>query len=196
MALTRSLLRELNLEDSVIEQIIQAHSETVTALKAEIDAARTDASALAEVTAERDMLLEQIALLSAQQADAQQIQAEFDAWKAREQQSLTDTEKQQLIRQALLDAGANEKAVALLAREIDPESLVITGGALQNAEEIIAPVREKYASFFARPVRLPASVIQPPASLHGALTRQDVAAMSPEEINANWDAVRAVLART
>ena len=71
MALTRSLLRELNLEDSVIEQIIQAHSETVTALKAEIDAARTDASALAEVTAERDMLLEQIALLSAQQADAQ-----------------------------------------------------------------------------------------------------------------------------
>ena len=76
MALTRSLLRELNLEDSVIEQIIQAHSETVTALKAEIDAARTDASALAEVTAERDMLLEQIALLSAQQADAQQLQAE------------------------------------------------------------------------------------------------------------------------
>ena len=70
MALTRSLLRELNLEDSIIEQIIQAHSETVTALKAEIDAARTDASALAEVTAERDMLLEQIALLSAQQADA------------------------------------------------------------------------------------------------------------------------------
>ena len=89
MALTRSLLRELNLEDSVIEQIIQAHSETVTALKAEIDAARTDASALAEVTAERDMLLEQIALLSAQQADAQQIQAEFDAWMARDQQSLT-----------------------------------------------------------------------------------------------------------
>ena len=51
MALTRSLLRELNLEDSVIEQIIQAHSETVTALKAEIDAAHTDASTLAEVTA-------------------------------------------------------------------------------------------------------------------------------------------------
>ena len=195
MALTRSLLRELNLEDSVIEQIIQAHSETVTALKAEIDAARADASALTEVTAERDMLLEQVALLSVQQADAQQLQAEFEAWKAREQQSVTDAEKQQLIRQALLDAGANEKAVALLAREIDPESLVIVGGALQNAEEIIAPVREKYAAFFAKPVRLPASVIQPPASLHGALTRQDVAAMSAEEINANWDAVRAVLAR-
>ncbi|MGN0747507.1 MAG: phage scaffolding protein [Aristaeellaceae bacterium] len=195
MALTRSLLRELNLEDSVIEQIIQAHSETVTVLKAGIDAARTDASTLAEVTAERDMLLEQVALLSAQQADAQQLQAEYEAWKAREQQSVTDAEKQQLIRQALLDAGANEKAVTLLAREIDPDSLVITGGVLQNAEEVIAPVREKYAAFFAQPVRLPASVIQPPASLHGALTRQDVAAMSAEEINANWDAVRAVLAR-
>ncbi|MGN1019810.1 MAG: hypothetical protein ACI4O7_05510, partial [Aristaeellaceae bacterium] len=195
MALTRSLLRELNLEDSAIEQIIQAHSETVTALKAEIDAARAEAAALTDVTAERDMLMEQIAQLSAQQADARQLQEEFDAWKAREQQSLTDAEKQRLLRQALLDAGANGKAVALLAREIDPDSLVITGGALHNAGEVIAPVREKYAAFFARPVRLPAPVIQPPASLHGALTRQDLAAMSAEDINANWDAVRAALAR-
>ncbi|MGN0778886.1 MAG: hypothetical protein ACI4MJ_07055 [Aristaeellaceae bacterium] len=195
MALTRSLLKELALDDSTAEQIILAHSETVSALKAEIDAARAEASALAEMTAERDMLLEQVALLSAQQADAAQVQAEFDAYKAQEAQRLTDSEKQELLRKALLEAGANEKALALLAREIDPASLVISGGVLANAQDVIAPLKEKYGAFFAQPVRLSTPVIQPPSSLRGALTRQDVAAMSADEINANWDAVRAVLAR-
>lgn len=180
MSLTRSMLKEMALTDDQVEQIILAHLETVDALKAEITAAQED----------RALLTEQLAELAAQQQDAASIQAEFDRYKAQ----LSAEEIQRILRDALIKAGANEKAVMLLSREIDPEAAQIDGGKLTNAEELIAPIREKYAAFFATPVSRPVPTIQPPATLHGSLTRQDVARMTTEEINQNWDAVRSVLA--
>lgn len=183
MSLTRSMLKEMALTDDQVEQIILAHLETVDALKAEITAAQED----------RALLTEQLAELAAQQQDAASIQAEFDRYKAQMQAQLSAEEIQRILRDALIKAGANEKAVMLLSREIDPEAAQIDGGKLTNAEELIAPIREKYAAFFATPVSRPVPTIQPPATLHGSLTRQDVARMTTEEINQNWDAVRSVL---
>ena len=44
MALTRKLLEGMGIEDKQIETIIEAHSETVTALKAERDKAKETAA--------------------------------------------------------------------------------------------------------------------------------------------------------
>lgn len=186
MSLTRNLLKEMDLTDDQIEQIIQAHAETVDALKSEISAAQEDHA----------LLMEQIAQLTLQQKDAEAIQAEFDRYKADIQESMSEEETQRLLREALLQAGANEKAVMLLVREIDVSAVQTENGKLLNAEEVINPIREKYAAFFAKPVAQPAPAIQPPASLHGMLTRQDVVRMTPEEINRNWAAVRSVLAHS
>lgn len=185
MSLTRSMLQNMHLADEQIEQIISAHVETVDALKAEIATAAED----------RKLLMEQLAEMTQQHKDAETIQAEFDRYKAETQSALSQEETQRLIREALIKAGANEKAVMLLAREIDPDAALIEQGRLANADALITPVREKYAAFFAQPIPKPAPTIQPPASLHGSLTRQDVARMTTEEINQNWAAVRTVLAR-
>ena len=184
MSLTRNLLKEMHLEEAQIEQIIQAHAETVTALKAEIASANDD----------RALLLEQLSEMSLQAQDAKAIQEAFDRYKAETQAAATQEDLQRVIREGLLKAGANEKAVLLLSREIDPAQLQTEDGQYVNLDELIQSVRDKYAAFFAEPVVTPVPVIQPPASLHGALTRQDVDRMTPEEINRNWAAVRTVLA--
>lgn len=56
MALTRKYLKALGIEDEKIEQIIEAHTETVDALKNERDGFKASADKLAEVQKELDGL--------------------------------------------------------------------------------------------------------------------------------------------
>lgn len=191
MSLTRKLLKEMDLAEDQIEQIILAHADTISALKAEIAQAKADCDSANE---EKALLLEKLSELSHWQEEAQRVQSAFDAYKEQAAQAQSDAEKQQLIRQALIDAGANEKALDLLSRLIDPAALDIQEGKLANAQALVDPIRETYGAFFAQPVLIPTPTIQPPASSHGALRVEDIARMSSQEINANWAAVRSVLA--
>ena len=65
MSLTRQLLKDLQLSDEAIEQVIAAHIETVNALKAERDAASAELEALRA---------------TADQSTAE-VQAAFDAYR-------------------------------------------------------------------------------------------------------------------
>ena len=56
MALTRKYLKALGIEDEKIEQIIEAHTETVDGLKNERDGFKASADKLAEVQKELDGL--------------------------------------------------------------------------------------------------------------------------------------------
>lgn len=58
MALTRKYLKAMGIEDDKIEQIIDAHTETVDGLKTQIAQYKTDAEKLAGVQAELDALKE------------------------------------------------------------------------------------------------------------------------------------------
>ena len=49
MALTRKMLKAMGIEDEKIDQIIEAHSETVDALKEQRDQYKADAEKLPEV---------------------------------------------------------------------------------------------------------------------------------------------------
>ena len=56
MAFTRKMLKAMGIEDEKIDQIIDAHSETVDALKADRDTYKEDAAKLAAVQKELDEL--------------------------------------------------------------------------------------------------------------------------------------------
>ncbi|MBQ8654394.1 MAG: hypothetical protein IJ507_05585 [Clostridia bacterium] len=185
MSLTRRQLREMELTSEQIEQIILSHAETVEALKAEAASAREEAH----------QLREQLDMQSSAMEDAQTVQAAFDAYKAQIEATQSLQTKQQLIRTALMEAGANEQAAELLLGAVDPQKAEVEDGRLLNADALLDSVRQKHAAFFSEPARIPLPVLQPPASLYGALTKEDVSRMSAEEINRNWHAVRSVLGR-
>lgn len=179
MALTRQLLKDMQLTDENIEQIIAAHVATIEALKNERDAAAA----------------ENQALRAAADQSAAQVQQAFDAYRAQVEQDRQTRKALEILRLSMLQAGCNEKALDLLIQSIDPAALEMEGGMLKNSAALIADLRSKYADFFARPVRMPAPTLQPPVTASGPLTRDDLSRMSVDEINRNWSAVKGVLAK-
>ena len=80
MALTRKLLRSMGIEDEKIDQIIDAHTETVNALKDERDGLKDAADRLKKAEAELEEL-------KAKPADSfkekfEKEHADFEAFKA------------------------------------------------------------------------------------------------------------------
>ena len=61
MALTRKMLKAMGIEDEKIDQIIEAHTETVDALKEERDTYKEDASKLTAVQKELETAKSQLA---------------------------------------------------------------------------------------------------------------------------------------
>ena len=193
MALTRKLLRELQLEENHIERIIAAHVETVDALRQERDAASAQAARMDSVAQERDALREQVADLTARRDEAARIQADFDAYRAQVERDRLAGERNAALRAALLDAGANPQAVDLLSGAVTAPEACWEGGRLRDAASVVAPVKERYAALFARPVAVPTPRIAPPGDSAGVLTRADIGRMSEQEILANWGAVQSAL---
>lgn len=195
MSLTRKQLKELQLDDAVIEEIIAAHAATVEALKAERDAALSAASAAEEAAAQRDALAAQVAEMQAAQQSAAEVQAAFDAYRAQQDKARRDALVQEELREALRSAGCNPQAVELLLGCISPDDAVVEDGRVTNAQSLIAPVAEAYAAFFAQPTCVPAPLIRPPVTHAGPLTREELSRMSADEINRNWSAVKGVLSK-
>lgn len=179
MALTRQLLKELQLSDETIEAIISAHVSTIEALKDERDTALAEAELLRASSTQ----------------STQQVQQAFDAYRAQVEQDRQSHKAKELLRLTMLQAGCNEKAIDLLLQSIDPSELEMEGGMLKNGAALVARLRSKYADFFARPVRMPTPYLQPPVPSGGTLTLDDLSHMSADEINRNWDAVKGILAK-
>lgn len=78
MALTRKLLKSFSLEESAIDSIIEAHAETVDALKKE----RDEAKARADQANELDRQLKEANEKLAKAGDSAKIQKDFDDYKA------------------------------------------------------------------------------------------------------------------
>lgn len=166
MSLTRRLLRELELNDETIERIIEAHAETVDALRAEANA-------------------------RGQETD--RVRAEFDAYRLETEQAQTAAQRQSALREALTRAGMNELAVPLLARTLETTDEDWDGPRLRDEEAFLAPLRQEYAGFFPRTEMLPTDPVTPPLNGSSALSREDLRRMTPGEINRNWQLVRSAL---
>ena len=89
MSLTRQLLKDLQLGDDAIEQVIAAHIETVNALKAERDAAAAELEALRA---------------TADQSTAE-VQAAFDAYRAQIETDRNTAKALDMVRLAMIQAG-------------------------------------------------------------------------------------------
>ena len=99
MALTRKLLRSMGIEDDKIDQIIEAHGETVSALKDERDQYRDAAEALPGVQKELDDLKakpEQVKSLIEDMAQNYENPAEVVAWYYADKQRLANVESMAL----------------------------------------------------------------------------------------------------
>ena len=100
MALTRKLLKGMNLTDEQVDTIIEAHSETVDGLKSEIDTLKKDGHDLAEVRKQLETANKE---LEAAKKDGWKdkhdaVKREFDEYKASQTAKETAVAKEKAVR--------------------------------------------------------------------------------------------------
>ena len=172
MAFTRKMLKAMNIEDEKIDQIIDAHSETVDALKADRDAYKEDAAKLAAVQKELDELKAKGD--DGYKAKYEAEKAAHDALKADIAAKETKQAKTDAYRELLKGANIDEKRIATILRAEAPTIDKIeldADGKIKNAEQYTESIKSDWADFIVTQSAKGTNTATPPANGGAASTK-------------------------
>jgi hypothetical protein len=189
MALTRKMLRAMGIEDDKADEIIEAHAETVDALKAKAQEAGDGAGKAEELAKQVEQLKKE--LEEAQKAgDPDGLKAKYDkeheafeAYKADVSAKEADRTKRSLYRKFLTDAGVDPKRVDAVLRVSDLSKVEVKDGAIQGADELEKGIKSDWADFIPTTSTQGAEPATPPKV--GAEPEPDYSKMTATEY-INW----------
>lgn len=184
MSLSRKMLKAMGIEDEKIDQIIEAHSETVNALKDEIAENKDAAEKLTGVQKELDKLK-----ADAKEAEAkgerdpykvkyEAIKEEYEEYKNGITAKETKAEKEKLYTELLKEAGVSEKRISAILKVTDLDAIEVEEGKLKNSKDIAKNIKEEWADFISKTEEKGAKVSNPPSGNGGkALTKDEIMAI-------------------
>ena len=178
MSLTRKMLKAMGIEEEKIDQIIEAHSETVDSLKADRDSYKEDAEKLKDVQKELDDL-------KAKGDDGwkekhDRLKEEFDQYKNDVQEKETKAAKEAAYRAVLKDANLSEKGIEKAVKYADWDKIELDAdGKLKGANDHIKAVREEWAEYVTTTTTTGAKTSNPPANNGGKTgkTKEEIMAI-------------------
>ena len=172
MGFSRKMLKAMGIEEDKIEQIIDAHSETVDALKAERDGYKEDAAKLAAVQKELDELKAKGD--DGYKAKYEAEKAAHDALKADIAAKETKKAKTDAYRELLKGANIDEKRIATILRAEAPTIDKIeldADGKIKNAEQYTESIKSDWADFIVTQSAKGTNTATPPANGGAASTK-------------------------
>ena len=170
MSLTRKMLKAMGIEEEKIDQIIEAHTETVDALKADRDSYKKDASALKDVQRELDDL-------KAKGDDGwkekhDKVKKEYDEYKSDVEGKQARETKEKATKAYFESAGITGKNLEIAMRgsrdEID--GLEMDGEKIKDTASLKALVDGDFASLVTTTTTRGASTTTPPTQTQGGST--------------------------
>lgn len=178
MSLTRKMLKAMGIEEEKIDQIIEAHSETVDSLKADRDSYKEDAEKLKDVQKELDDL-------KAKGDDGwkekhDRLKEEFDQYKNDVQEKETKAAKEAAYRAVLKDANLSEKGIEKAVKYAEWDKIELDeNGKLKGANDHIKAVREEWAEYVTTTTTTGAKTSMPPTNNGGKTgkTKEEIMAI-------------------
>ena len=178
MSLTRKMLKAMGIEEEKIDQIIEAHSETVDSLKADRDSYKEDAEKLKDVQKELDDL-------KAKGDDGwkekhDRLKDEFDKYKTDVQAKETKAAKEAAYRDILKDANLSEKGIEKAIKYAEWDKIELgEDGKLKCANDHIKAAREEWAEYVTTTTTTGAKTSTPPANNGGKTgkTKEEIMAI-------------------
>lgn len=166
MSLTRKMLKAMGIEDEKIDQIIEAHGETVDALKEQRDEYKQSAEKLAGVQKELDKAKEDLeaAGKDAYKVKYEALKEEFDAYKHDQTAKETRAAKETAYRELLKSAGIAEKRIDSVMKVSDIDGVELVDGKIKNADELTESVKTEWADFIPTTTTTGAMTSTPPAN--------------------------------
>ena len=168
MALTRKFLAALGIEENKIEEIISAHSETVTALKEDRDKYKEDAEKLPAVQQELDKLKENgkdtfEVKYNAMKEERDSLRQEFDAYKNDVAAKESRRTKKSAYADLLKEAGISERRIESILKVSDIDSVKIgEDGKVENSDGLMETIKSEWADFIVTSGKEGARVPNPP----------------------------------
>ena len=179
MALTRKMLKAMNIEDEKIDQIIEAHSETVDGLKDKLKAAEEKADKLADVE-------KQLNDLKAKGEDGykdkyDKVKKEFDEYKSSVTARDLKAAKEKAAREYFEGkkiTGAN-LAIAMRGARDEIEGIELDGdGKIKDAKALDALISGDFAGLIVEKSTKGAKTSNPPANTTGgSRTKEEIMAI-------------------
>lgn len=164
MALTRKMLKAMGIEDDKIEQIIDAHTETVDALKQERDRYKDDAEKLPDVQKELDKLKTG----ENWEEKYNKEHTEFEAYKTSVATEKAIEQKKSLYKQLLVESKVDEKRIDAILKVTDLANMKVDkDGKLEDAENLKKSIATEWSGFIVTDGTKGAEVNNPPANNGG-----------------------------
>jgi predicted ribosome quality control (RQC) complex YloA/Tae2 family protein len=189
MALKRSQLAALGIEPEKIDQIIESHAETVTALKDEVEKYKAEAEKLPGIQKELAELRKSIEgkdydKLKQEFEDYKtneygKLKKEFDDYKVSIQNEKTQAAKEAAYREALKDANLSENGVKKAVKYADWAGVEIgEDGKLKNAKELVKAAREEWAEYIVKTDQQGVNTPNPPGGKgNETMTKEQIMAV-------------------
>lgn len=177
MALTRKFLGALGIDDDKVDEIINAHTETVNGLKEEIDKYKADAEKLPAVQKELNTAKEAMAngdkspykvKYEALVEENEKLQQQFDNFKADVDAKELLAKKTDAYRHLLKDTGVSEKRIESILKVSDIESVELDKeGKIKDVDNLKNYLEKEWADFIVKTTEQGASVSNPPQTTGG-----------------------------
>ena len=181
MALTRKFLSALGIEGDKVDEIINAHSETVEALKEERDNAKreadsykTNADKLPIIQKELDALKEAAEKdggnawkikYDAMVEERDKIKNDFDTFKNETSAKETKAAKERAYRSLLKEVGVSEKRIDSIIKVTDLNKIVLDDeGKIKDSDKQTESIKTEWADFITSEGTQGANTAKPPAN--------------------------------
>lgn len=175
MALTRRLLKGMGLTDEQMDTIIEAHTDTVDGLKADVAKYKADAEQLPKVQRELDTL--KAAGDGGYQEKYEKVKKDFDDYKAEVSGKEAKAAKEKAVRAYYESKGITGKSLDIAIRgsgaEID--ALELDGDKIKDTSALDELVKGTFSGLVSTTETRGASTSNPPANNpSGAMTKAEI----------------------
>lgn len=169
MSLTRSFLASKGIDAEAIDEIIKAHTETISGLKDSLDEAKkyeAKAKQYDEAKKELDELKAEVAKNS--DKDYDKLKKEFDDYKADVEAKATRSAKETAYKALLKDIGIPEKHFAKIIKYSDFNEIKLDDkGEIENAKDLRKSIKDDWSDHIETQSQSGARTANPPSNTGG-----------------------------
>lgn len=184
MALTRKFLSAMAVDEEKIEEIINAHVETVNGLKDKLSDAEEKAKQYDELETKYNEAVNKIKALESDNTDEykEKYEAEvkaFEKYKADVEAEETLRKKDTAYRALLKEAGISEKRYDAIMKVTDLEGIELDGDNIKDKDKTLEAVKEEWSDFVVTQKQRGAKTDNPPTNggSGATMTREQVRAI-------------------
>jgi len=166
MALTKKSLKAMGLTDEQVESVVEMHTETTDALKAEIQRLTDANAALPDLQKKLEQTQSDLETerKSSWKVKYEGVKEDFEKFKAEVETGKVHAAKESAYRALLKDIGISEKRIGAILRVSDVDGVELdTKGAIKGAEKLKNSLTEEWSDFITTTQVQGAETPMPPA---------------------------------